>query len=82
MSVLMYSLGGLSIAVGALAAGQYLFFADQRACLAYPAARWARIRPAAKPRARRRTWNEFGIRLGTVLTGTLLVLSVGDAAAG
>jgi hypothetical protein len=44
--------------------------------------RWASIRPAAKPRARRRAWNEFGIRLGSVLTGTLLVLSVSDPAVG
>jgi hypothetical protein len=78
----MYSLGGLSIAVGALAAGQYLFSLTSGPAWLTRLPRWARIRPAAKPRARRRTWNEFGIRLGTVLTGTLLVLSVGDAAAG
>ena len=31
---------------------------------------------------RRRAWNELGIRLGSILTGTLLMLSVGDPAIG
>jgi hypothetical protein len=80
MPVLVYTLGGLSIAVGALTAGQYLFSLTSGPAWLTRLPRWARIRPAAKPRARHRAWNEFGIRLGTVLTGTLLVLSVGDAA--
>jgi hypothetical protein len=79
MSVLTYTLGSVSIAVGALTAGQYLFSLTRPAWLTR-LPRWARIRPAAKPRARRRAWNEFGLRLGAVLTGTLLVLSVADAA--
>lgn len=82
MSVLMYTLGGLSIAVGALTAGQYLFSLTSEPAWHTRLPRWARIRPAAKPRARRRAWNELGIRLGTVLTGTLLVLGVGNPAVG
>jgi hypothetical protein len=82
MSVLMYTLGGLSIAVGALTAGRYLFSLTSGPAWQTRLRRWARIRPAAKSRARRRAWNEFGIRLGSVLTGTLIVLSVSDAALG
>ena len=82
MSVLIYAVGGASIAVGALAAGRYLLSLANGPARHTRLRRWARIRPATRPRARRRAWNEFGIGLGSVLTGTLLVLSVGDPAAG
>jgi hypothetical protein len=82
MSVLLYALGGVSIAVGALTAGRYLFSLTSGPTRPTRLRRWAGIRPATKPGARRRAWNEFGIRLGSVLTGTLLVLSVGDPAVG
>jgi hypothetical protein len=82
MSVLMYTVGGLSIAVGALTAGRYLYSLTGVPAWHTRLRRWARIRPATKPRARHRAWNEFGIRLGSVLTGILLVLSAGDAAIG
>ena len=82
MSVLIYTVGGLSIAVGALTAGWYLFSLTRGPAWHTRLRRWARIRPATQPRARRRAWNEFGIRLGSVLTGTLLVLSAGDPAVG
>ena len=82
MSVLIYVVGGVSIAVGALTAGRYLLSLPGGPAWLTRLRRWARIRPAAKPRARRRAWNEFGIGLGSVLTGTLLVLSVGDPAVG
>ena len=82
MSVLIYVVGGVSIAVGALTAGRYLLSLPGGPAWRTRLRRWARIRPAAKPRARRRAWNEFGIGLGSVLTGTLLVLSVGDPAIG
>ena len=79
MSVLFYVVGGLSIAVGALAAARSLL-----SLAAWPTRLRHRvnIRPVTKPRARRRAWNDFGIRLGSVLTGTLLVLSVGNPGAG
>jgi hypothetical protein len=79
MSVLIYAVGGVSIAVGALTAGRYLL-----SLTSGPAwlRRVARIRPATKLRSRRRAWNEFGTGLGSVLTGTLLVLTVDDAAVG
>jgi hypothetical protein len=77
----MYALGGPSIAVGALTAGRYLLSLTSGPAWHARLRRRARIRPATKPRARRRAWNEFGIRLGSVLTGALLVLSVGDPAA-
>jgi hypothetical protein len=82
MSVLMYVVGGLSIAVGALTAAQYLLSLTGGPAGGTGLRRWARISPAATPRARRTAWNELGIRLGAVLTGTLLVLSVGDPAIG
>lgn len=82
MSVLVYALGGMSIVVGALTAGRYLLALTSGPAWGTRLRRWARIRPATKPHARHRAWNEFGIRLGSVLTGTLLVLSVGDAVVG
>jgi hypothetical protein len=82
MSVLLYTVGGVSIAVGALTAGRYLLSLTSGSAWHTRLRRWARIRVAAKPRARRRAWNEFGICLGFVLTGTLLVLSAGDPAVG
>jgi hypothetical protein len=82
MSVLIYAVGGVSIAVGALAAGRYLLSLTGGAAWHTRLRRVTRIRPATKLRARRRAWNEFGIGLGSVLTGTLLLLSVDDAAVG
>jgi hypothetical protein len=82
MSVLVYAVGGASIAVGALTAGRYLLSLTSGPAWHTRLRRWAHIRSATKPRARRRAWNEFGIRLGSVLAGTLLVLSVGNPAAG
>ena len=82
MSVLSYAVGGVSIAVGALTAGRYLLSLTSGPAWHTRLRRWARIGSATRPRARRRAWNEFGIRLGSVLAGTLLVLSVGDPAAG
>jgi hypothetical protein len=82
MSVLSYAVGGVSIAVGALTAGRYLLSLTSGPAWHTRLRRRARIRSATRPRARRRARNEFGIRLGSVLTGTLLVLSVGDPAAG
>jgi hypothetical protein len=81
MSVFIYAVGGVSIAVGALTAGRYLLSLTNGPAWHTRLRRWARISPATKPRARRRAWNEFGIRLGSVVTGALLVLSVGDPAA-
>ena len=80
MSVLIYVAGGASIAVGALGAGQSLLSLTSGPARATWLRRWARIRPATAPRARRGAWNEFGIRLGAVLTGALLVLSLSDPA--
>ena len=82
MSVLFYVVGSVSIAVGALTAGRSLLSLTSGPAWYTRLRRWARIRPATKPRARRRAWNDFGIRLGSVLTGALLVLSVGDPAVG
>lgn len=82
MSVLIYVVGGASIAVGALAAGGSLLSVTSGPARATWLRRWARIRPATTPRVRRRAWNEFGIRLGAVLTGALLVLSVSDPGIG
>lgn len=81
MSVLMYAVGGASTAVGVLTAGRYLLSLTTGPAWHHRLRRVARISPAAKPGARRRAWNEFGIRLGSVLVGTLLLLSVSDAAA-
>jgi hypothetical protein len=80
MTVLVYVVGGVSIAAGALTAAHYLL-----SLTSWPAGHdrlrhWARISAAGKPHERRTAWNELGIRLGAVLTGTLLVLSVGDPA--
>jgi hypothetical protein len=82
MSVLIYVVGSVSIATGALAAGRYLLSLTSGPAWHTRLRRWARIRPATKPRTRRRTWNDFAIFLGLVLTGTLLVLSSGNPALG
>jgi hypothetical protein len=82
MSVLIYVAGGVSITVGALTAGRYLLSLTSGPAWHTRLRRWTRIRLATRPRARRRAWNEFGICLGFVLTGTLLLLSVGDPAVG
>ena len=82
MSVLIYVVGAASIAVGALTAGQALLSVTSGPAWASWLRRRARIRPAATPRARRWAWNEFGLRLGAVLTGALLVLSVHDPGVG
>lgn len=82
MSVLMYAVGGVSIATGALAAGWYLLSLTSGPAWHTRLRRWARICLATKPGARRRAWNGFGICLGLILTGTLLVLSAGDPALG
>jgi hypothetical protein len=65
-----------------LTAGRYLLSLTSGSARHTRLRRWTRIRLATGPRARRRAWNEFGIRLGSVLTGTLLLLSVGDPAVG
>ena len=82
MSVLVYAVGGISIAVGALTAAHYLLSLTSRPAGHDRLRHWARISAAGKPHERRTAWNELGIRLGAVLTGTLLVLSVGDPAVG
>ena len=82
MSVLIYTVGGVSIAVGVLTGGQYLLSLTGGPAWHTRLRRGARVRSATKPRSSRRAWNEFGIRLGFVVTGTLLVLSVGDPAVG
>ena len=82
MSVLIYAVGGASIAFGALTAGRYLLSLTGGPAWHTRLRRWARIRSATRPRVRRWAWNEFGIRLGSVFTGVLLVLSVGDPVAG
>lgn len=81
MSVLMYVIGGASIAVGVLAAGRYLLSLTTGARWPRRLRRVARISPATKPGARRRAWNDFGGSLGLVLVGTLLLLGVNDATA-
>ncbi len=65
MSVLIAAVGGVSIAVGALTAGRYLLSLTGGPARHTRLRRWARIHPPAKPRARRRTWNELGISLGS-----------------
>ena len=82
MSVLIYVVGGVSIAVGALTAGRSLLSLTSGPAWHARLRRWTRIRLATRPPARHRAWNDFGIRLGSVLTGTLLLLSVGDPAVG
>lgn len=82
MSVLTYIVGGASILVGALAASWYLLSLTNRPARRAHLRRWARIHPGVRPLGRRRAWNGFGIGLGTVVTGTLLVLSVSDSAIG
>jgi hypothetical protein len=82
MSVLIYAVGGASIAVGVLAAAQYLLSLTTGSAGRTRLRHWARISPAARPQARRMAWNELGMRLSAVLTGTLLVLSVGHPAIG
>jgi len=82
MPVLFYVVGGLSIAVGALAAARSLLSLAGGPAWPTRLRHRANIRPVTKPRARRRAWNDFGIRLGSVLTGTLLVLSAGNPGAG
>lgn len=82
MSVLMYVIGGASIAVGVLTAGRYLLSLTTGPAWHRRLRRVARISPATKPGARRRAWNDFGISLGLVLTGTLLLVSVHDATVG
>ena len=81
MSVLMYVIGGASIAVGGLTAGQYLLSRATGPFWPRRLRRAARISPTTKPGARRRAWNDFGISLGSVLAGTLLLLSVNDVTA-
>jgi hypothetical protein len=81
MSVLMYVIGGTSIAVGGLTAGRYLLSLTTGARWPRRLRRVASISPATKPGARRRAWNDFGISLSLVLTGTLLLASVHDATA-
>jgi hypothetical protein len=75
----MYVVGGASIAVGVLAAGQYLLSLTTGPAWHRRVRRVARIRPATRRGARRRAWNQFGVCLGSVLLGTLLVLSINDA---
>jgi hypothetical protein len=82
MSVLTYIVGGASILVGALAAAWYLLSLTDRPARRARLRRCACIRPGARPRGRRTAWNGFGIGLGTVVTGTLLVLSMDDPAIG
>ena len=81
MSVLIYVVGGVSIAVGALAAARSLLSLAGGPAWQARLRRRVHIRPVTRPRARRRAWNDFGIRLGSVLTGTLLVASVGNPGA-
>jgi len=80
MSVIMYVVGGASIATGSLTAGGYLLSLTSGTTWHTRLRRWTRIRPATKPRARRRAWNDFSMCLGCIVTGALLVLSVGDPA--
>jgi hypothetical protein len=81
MSVLMYVIGGGSIAVGVLAAGRYLLSLTTGAAWHRRLRHAARISPAAKPGARREAWNNVGSSLGLVLVGTLLLLGVNDETA-
>ena len=81
MAVLMYVIGGGSIAVGALTAGRYLLSLTTGPAWHRRLHRLARSSPATKRHARRRAWNGLGIHLGSVLLGTLLVLSVNNAVA-
>jgi hypothetical protein len=80
MSVLAYLVGGASIAVGTLVTSRSILSLTSRPAWHTQLRRWARIRPATKPYARRRAWNLIGIGLGLIVTATLLMLSEGHPA--
>jgi hypothetical protein len=80
MSVLVYLAGGASIAVGTVAVVRYLLSLTDGRAWHTQLSRWARIHPAIGPHARRKAWNLFGIGLGLIVSGTLLVLSEANPA--
>jgi hypothetical protein len=74
MSVLVYVIGGVSIAVGAVILGWYL--------LSWAAgAIWPRLRHVGRTSPARMPGARFVSSLGLLLAGTLLVLSVNDKSA-
>jgi len=80
MSVVLFIIGGATVAAGALTAGRCLLSLTTGPAWPPRLRHAARIRPAASPGGRGRAWSDFGIAAGSVLTGALLLLSVDDAA--
>jgi len=81
MSVLLYVVGAVSVAVGGLIAAWHLLSLKTGSAWSGRLRRVARISPATKPGARREAWSNLGFSLSAVFTGTFLLLGGHDETA-